>query len=175
MQVSPGLFRNSLKRARISLPVLAAERQENRAAVCTQSVTSLPSLYTRKCSFLFPQRSPCHAIFCFQRPFLLRKSQTFISSLIFSTLDFSPGPKSQHIRLKLRFGHKLSLSFFKLSGLVFKVGTPRTILDLAVCTQNPRDAILCSDEDFHHVRIWKLGLVEQATHSAFAVGQLPVA
>lgn len=125
------------KRAGISLPVLAAERQENCAVVCTQSVTSLPSLYTRKCSFIFPQRSSSHATFNFQRPFLLRKSQTFILLLLFSALDFSPGRKSQHIRLKLCFSYKLSLSFFKLSGLVFKVGTPRTILDLAVCTQTP--------------------------------------
>lgn len=123
---------SGLKRAVILLPVPAAERQENRAALCTQSVTLPPSLYTRKCIFPFPWRSPSHSAFCSQRPFLLRKSQTFISSLLFSSLDFSPGPKSQHIRLKLCFGHKLSLSFFKLSGLVFKVGTPRTILDLAV-------------------------------------------
>lgn len=65
--------------------------------------------------------------------------------------------------------------FFTLSGLVFKVGTLRTILGLAVHTQNPRDAVLCSDEDFHHVCVWKLRLVEQAAHSAFAVRQLPVA
>lgn len=99
----------------------------------------------------------------------------FISSLLFSALDSSPGPKSQHTRLKLCFGHKLSVSFFKLSGLVLKGCTTRTISDLAVCTQIPRDAVLCSDEDFHHVCIWKLGLVEQAAHSAFAVGQFPVA
>lgn len=164
---------SGLKRAGISFSVPAAEAG-NRTAVCTQSVTSLPSLYTRKCSFLFPQRSPSHATFRFQCPFLLRKSQMFISSLLFSALDFSPGPKSTY-QLKLHFGHKLSLSFFKLSGLVFKVGTPRTILDLAVRTRNPRDAVLCSDEDFHHVCIWKLRLVEQAAHFAFAVGQLPMA
>lgn len=48
-------------------------------------------------------------------------------------------------------------------------------MGLAVHTQNPRDGVLCSDEDFHHVCIWKLRLVEQAAHSAFAVRQLPMA
>lgn len=74
-------------------------RQENRAAACNQSVTSLLSLYARKHSFLFPQHSPSHTTFHFQRPFLFRKCQTFISSLLFSALDFSPGEKSQRVRL----------------------------------------------------------------------------
>ena len=129
----------------------------------------------QKMQFPFPSTIPFSHHLPFSMPLSAQKIPDVHLSLLFSALDFSPGPKSQYIRLKLRFGHKLSVSFFELSGLVFKVGTPRTTLDLAVHTRNPRGAILCSDEDFHHVRIWKLGLVEQAAHSAFAVRRLPVA
>lgn len=87
----PGLLRNSPwppKRGFHSLSWL--QRQENSSVqpVCNSL------LYARKHSFLFPQRSPSHSTFHFQRPFLFRKSQTFISSLLFTALEFLPGQKS---------------------------------------------------------------------------------
>lgn len=149
------------------------------------------------------QKCPVHPV-CNPATFLLHQKMQFpISSMpTFSGhLRFSKSPSTQKVpNIHLITSHLSSWVLF-ISRLVpslciadssFNSGTnfllpssnsESQFLRLAhqrcsrtwVYAHESPDTTLCSDEDFHHVCVWKFGLVEQAAHPAFAVGRLSVA